>query len=119
MIANVPTADVIVTNPTHYAVAIRYKHGEKTANGEPTLPVVVAKGVDFLALKIRELGGIHKIEIVEDPPLARTLYKIVDVDKEIPYELYRAVGTLISFVYHLKAGRYVPYNKVEINEDDF
>jgi len=78
MIGNVPTADVIVTNPTHFAVALKYKVGEHNA------PIVVAKGRDFLALKIRELGAIHKIEIVEDPPLARTMFRLVEVDKEIP-----------------------------------
>lgn len=113
MVQNVPQADVVITNPTHFAVAISYKQGENSA------PTVVAKGVDHLALKIREIAGEHNVEIVEDPPLARTLYKIVEVDQEIPEVLFKAVAQVLAYVYQLKAGKYVSYNKADINEADF
>jgi flagellar biosynthetic protein FlhB len=99
MMANVPKATVIVTNPTHYAVALRYIAGETGA------PECVAKGVDTLALKIREIGGKHDIPIIEDPPLARALYAAVDVDETIPREHYEAVAKLIGFVMNKKARR--------------
>lgn len=92
MMANVPKATLIVTNPTHYAVALRYVAGETAA------PVCLAKGVDSIALKIREIAGQHDIPIVEDPPLARALYANVDLDDTIPREHYEAVAKLIGFV---------------------
>ena len=92
MMANVPRATLVVTNPTHYAVALRYVAGETAA------PECVAKGVDSLALKIREVAGEHGIAIVEDPPLARALYAAVDVEETIPREHYEAVAKVIGFV---------------------
>ncbi len=99
MMAAVPTASVIVTNPTHYAVALRYDHGAMRA------PVVVAKGVDLLALRIRELAGEHKVPIVESPPLARALYASAEVDRPIPIEHYAAVAEIISYVMGLARTR--------------
>ncbi len=96
MLKNVQTADVVITNPTHYAVAISYKQGSMQA------PKVVAKGVDFLALKIREIAGEHKVPIVEDPPLARTLYATCEVDTEIPEKLFKAVAQVLAYIYRLK-----------------
>ncbi len=92
MMAAVPEATVIVTNPTHYAVALKYESGVTAA------PKCVAKGVDALALRIRELAGEHEIPIVENPPLARALYAAVEVDAEIPVEHYKAVAQIIGFV---------------------
>ncbi|MFT3995780.1 MAG: flagellar biosynthesis protein FlhB [Asticcacaulis sp.] len=91
MMANVPKATVVITNPTHYAVALRY-------DDETPAPMCVAKGVDSLALKIREVAGEHDITIVEDPPLARALYAAVDVDELIPEAHYKAVANIITFV---------------------
>ena len=92
MMANVQNATIVVTNPTHYAVALRYEAGETTA------PVCVAKGMDAIALKIREEAGKHNVPIVEDPPLARALYAAIDLDDEIPQEHFAAVAKLISFI---------------------
>ena len=92
MMANVQKATVVVTNPTHYAVALRYEAGETTA------PVCVAKGMDAIALKIREEAGKHSVPIIEDPPLARALYAAIDIDEEIPQEHFAAVAKLISFI---------------------
>ncbi|MFT4091213.1 MAG: flagellar biosynthesis protein FlhB [Asticcacaulis sp.] len=92
MIANVPKATVIITNPTHYAVALRYD-----AQDAPT-PLCVAKGVDTMALKIREIAGEHDVPIVEDPPLARALYAAIDVDEFIPEAHFQAVAKIIGFV---------------------
>lgn len=98
MMAAVPTADVVVTNPTHFAVALKYETGEMRA------PVVVAKGQDFIAAKIREIAKEHDVPLVSNPPLARALYAAVEVDEEIPSQHYRAVAEVISFVYKLKKG---------------
>lgn len=92
MMQNVPKATVVVTNPTHYAVALRYVTGETAA------PLCVAKGIDVLALKIREIAGEHNIPVIEDPPLARALYATVDIDQTIPREHYEAVAKVIGFV---------------------
>ncbi|HRP01305.1 MAG TPA: flagellar biosynthesis protein FlhB [Candidatus Kapabacteria bacterium] len=100
MLKNVQTADVIVTNPTHFAVALSYKSGVNSA------PIVVAKGVDFLAQKIKMIGYEHDIPIVENPPLARELYKIVEVDQEIPENLFKAVAEVLAYVYSLKRNKY-------------
>ncbi|MCL2039135.1 MAG: flagellar biosynthesis protein FlhB [Bacteroidetes bacterium] len=113
MIQAVPTASVIITNPTHFAVAIKYNQGEDNA------PVVVAKGVDFLAQKIKEIGANNNVRIVEDPPLARVLYKLVDVDSTVPEILFKAVAQVLAFVYQVKAGNNVEYNPSNINENDF
>jgi flagellar biosynthesis protein FlhB len=96
MLANVQSADVVITNPTHFAVALSYKQGEMTA------PKVVAKGVDFLALKIREIAEKNGIPIVEEPPLARALYKAVEIDQEIPEDLFKAVAQVLAYIYALK-----------------
>jgi flagellar biosynthetic protein FlhB len=96
MMSEVPKADVVITNPTHYAVAIRY---DKTKDEAPR---VIAKGVDNLALKIKEIAREHDIMIVENPPLARELYKLVEVDELIPKKLYKAVAEVLAFVYKAK-----------------
>jgi flagellar biosynthetic protein FlhB len=95
MIANVPKAAVIITNPTHYAVALQYERGMEA-------PVCVAKGVDALALKIREVAGQHSIPIVENPPLARALHATVEVDQVIPLEHYKAVAEVIGYIMRLR-----------------
>jgi len=94
----VPKADVVVTNPTSYAVAIRYD--QQTMNA----PKVTAKGLDFLARRIRELAIEHGVPIVERPPLARALYRTVEVGQEIPAQFYKAVAEILAYVYEL-AGR--------------
>ncbi|WP_457598815.1 flagellar biosynthesis protein FlhB [Hydrogenimonas sp.] len=96
MLAEVPTADVVITNPTHYAVALRYKEGESKA------PKVVAKGADLIALKIREIARESGVQIVENPPLARELYKHVEIDREVPEQFYHAVAEVLAFVYKSK-----------------
>jgi flagellar biosynthetic protein FlhB len=92
MMQNVPKASVVITNPTHYAVALQYDHGAMAA------PVVVAKGVDAVALKIREIAGEHGIPLVENRPLARALYASAELDHPIPVEHYAAVAEVISYV---------------------
>jgi flagellar biosynthetic protein FlhB len=99
MMANVPRATLVITNPTHFAVALRYAHGESEA------PVVVAKGQDLVALKIREVAEEHNIPIFEDPPLARSMFAQVTVDGIIPPPFYKAVAELIHRVYALRAKR--------------
>lgn len=96
MMAKVPEADVVVTNPTHYAIALKYDRATMRA------PIVVAKGIDSLALKIREVAAEHKVPLVENRPLAQVLYKTVDLDAEIPPEHYRAVAQVIAYVMKLK-----------------
>ncbi len=93
MMSEIPTADVVITNPTHYAVALRYDKSREAA------PRVVAKGVDHLALKIKEIARKHMIQIVENPPLARELYKACDLEEQIPQTLYKAVAEVLAFVY--------------------
>lgn len=99
MIANVQNASVIITNPTHYAVALRYEQGETAA------PVCLAKGVDAVAQRIREAAEEHDIPIVENPPLARALYASADLDQPIPAEHYAAVAKVIGFVMRLARRR--------------
>jgi len=96
MMAAVPKASVVITNPTHYAVALQYEMGEAGA------PKVVAKGIDFLAQRIREIAEEADVPIVENPPLARALYASVEIDREIPREHYKAVAEIISYVFRLK-----------------
>ena len=96
MLHDVPKADVVITNPTHYAIAVKYDADVSDA------PMVVAKGQDFLALRIKDIAKESKVEIVENKPLARTLYDTVDVGKAIPPELYQAVAEILAFVYSLK-----------------
>jgi flagellar biosynthesis protein FlhB len=97
MMASVPKASVIITNPTHYAVALSYERGMPA-------PVCVAKGTDAIALKIREIAGKHDIPIVENVPLARALHATVEIDDEIPVEHYHAVAEIIGYVMGLKRG---------------
>ncbi|MBS0168882.1 MAG: flagellar biosynthesis protein FlhB [Nitrospira sp.] len=96
MMAAVPKADVIITNPTHLAVALKY---DAKAMGAP---VVIAKGAGFVAEKIREIGRQHGIMIVENKLVARTLYKLVEVGREVPEDLYRAVAEILAFVYRVR-----------------
>ena len=96
MMADVPKADVIITNPTHYAVALRYSEKEGGA------PRVLAKGADMVAAKIRELGTEHKIPILEAPPLARALYRHTEIGHQIPEALYAAVAEVLAYVYQLR-----------------
>lgn len=98
MMAAVPEASVIITNPTHYAIALKYDHGAMNA------PVVVAKGVDAIALKIREVAGEHKIPMVENRPLARALYASSEIDHPIPAEHFAAVAEIIGYVMRLARG---------------
>jgi flagellar biosynthetic protein FlhB len=94
MMAAVPKATVVITNPTHFAVALQYERGMRA-------PLCVAKGIDSLALKIREVAEAHGVAIVENPPLARTLHAAVDIDQEIPAEHYKAVAEVIGYVMRL------------------
>ena len=96
MMQQLPQADVVITNPTHYAVAIKYDAEESDA------PVVVAKGADYLAQKIKEIARDNDVEIVENKPLARMLYANVEVGELVPPELYKAVAEVLAYVYHLK-----------------
>jgi flagellar biosynthesis protein FlhB len=97
MMAAVPKASVVITNPTHYSVALAYERGMSA-------PVCVAKGVDNIALKIRQIAGEHDVPIVENVPLARALYATVEIDQEIPVEHYHAVAEIIGYVMGLKRG---------------
>lgn len=96
MMSRVQEADVVVTNPTHIAVALRYKQSEDRA------PVVVAKGQDYLAQRIKKIAAEHKISIVENRPVARALYESCEVDSEIPPELYQAIADILIYVYRLQ-----------------
>lgn len=96
MMQNVPLADVVIRNPTHYAVAIKYDPDKDRA------PIVVAKGADYLALKIIEIAEKNNVYITENRPLARGLYDAVEVDREIPKEFYQAVAEVLAFIYSLK-----------------
>lgn len=98
MMKEIPKATAVIVNPTHYAVAIRY-----IANS-PGAPKVIAKGKNYLALRIRQKAIEHQIPIVENPPLAQALYKSVDVGQEIPSNLYRAVAEILAYIYRLMGG---------------
>ncbi len=98
MMQEIPKADVVITNPTHFAVAIRYEAEKASA------PYVIAKGQDYIALRIKQLAAENKVQIVENKPLARTLYSTVDIGQPIPPELYQAVAEILAFVYNLKNG---------------
>ena len=106
MFAAVPVADVIITNPTHYAVALQYDAAIMDA------PKVVAKGVDHMAKRIRDVAEENDILIIENPPVARALYAAVEIDSEVPYEHYKAVAEIIGYVMKLRGGRaaqrYIP-----------
>ena len=94
MMQAVPTATVVITNPTHFAVALRYERGMEA-------PICVAKGMDAIALKIREVAGQHDVPIVENPPLARLLHATVEIDQQVPAEHYKAVAEVIGYVMRL------------------
>ena len=96
MMQAVPEADVVITNPTHFAVALKYEQDSGKA------PVVVAKGEDYLAQKIKEVARDNSVEIVENKPLARMIYYNVDIGAEIPQELYQAVAEVLAFVWKIK-----------------
>ncbi len=95
MMAAVPQATVVVTNPTHYAVALKYEDGMGA-------PLCLAKGTDAVALRIREIAKENEIPVVENPPLARALYATVDIDQEVPEEHYKAVAEVIGFVFRMR-----------------
>ncbi|MEX2127276.1 MAG: flagellar biosynthesis protein FlhB [Xanthobacteraceae bacterium] len=97
MMSEVPKATVVITNPTHYAIALKYEKGMNA-------PLCVAKGMDALALRIRELAEEHRVPVVENPPLARALHKSVELDQEVPPEHYKAVAEVIGFVMRLRRG---------------
>ena len=99
MMQDVPTADVVVTNPTHLAVALRYDVEEMHA------PTVVAKGADLVALKIKEIALAHRVPVVEDRPLAQALYRSVEIGGTIPEKLFQAVAQLLAYIYRLRQGQ--------------
>jgi flagellar biosynthetic protein FlhB len=99
MKAAIPTADVIVNNPTHISVALRYRQGVDAA------PIVVAKGADLMAMQIRKLATEHGVPMVENVPLARALYKHVKVGKPVPAQFFRAVAEVLAYVFRLRAKR--------------
>jgi len=109
MMASVPQASVIITNPTHYAIALRYEQGETPA------PMCLAKGVDAVAQRIREVAEAHNIPIVENPPLARALYATADIDQPIPREHYEAVAKVIGFVMKMARRRGRPRRTPRVN----
>ena len=96
MMNDVPSADVVITNPTHYAVAMKYDNQVDNA------PKVVAKGIDFMALKIKDIARQNDIPIIENPALARSLYSQLEIDQEIPGEFYKAMAEIFSYVFELK-----------------
>jgi flagellar biosynthetic protein FlhB len=96
MMQQVPEADVVITNPTHFAVALKYEESSGKA------PVVIAKGQDYMALRIRKIAEEHRIQVVENKPLARSLYQSVEVGEEIPFEMYKAVAEILAYVYRMK-----------------
>jgi flagellar biosynthetic protein FlhB len=99
MMKDVPTATAVVVNPTHFAVALRYQTETMSA------PLVVAKGKNYLAQRIRQKAIEHQVPIVENPPLAQALYHSVDVGQEIPPHLYRAVAEILAYIFKLMNGR--------------
>ena len=99
MLDSVPEADVVITNPEHYSVALRYKSDEVNA------PVLLAKGVDFMALRIREVANAHDIPLVPAPPLARAIYHSTEAGEEVPEDLYVAVAQVLAYVYQLEKYR--------------
>lgn len=99
MMSDVPDADVVITNPTHYAVAMKYDNQISNA------PKIVAKGIDFIAIKIKDLARENDIPIIENPALARALYDQIEIDQIIPEEFYKAIAEIFSYVYELKKGK--------------
>ena len=100
MMKAVPTATVIITNPTHLSIALRYERGVDSA------PVVVAKGADIVAMKIREIAKEHDVPIIENKPLARMIYAKVEINEEIPVEMYQMATDVILAVYKMKNKKY-------------
>jgi flagellar biosynthetic protein FlhB len=96
MMSEVPEADVVITNPTHYAIAMKYDKQIHNA------PLVVAKGIDFIAIKIKDVARENKIPIIENPSLARALYDQIEIDSQVPEEFYKAIAEIFSYVYELK-----------------
>ncbi|MED4550041.1 EscU/YscU/HrcU family type III secretion system export apparatus switch protein, partial [Bacillus licheniformis] len=96
MMQEVPKADVIITNPTHYAVALKYDENKMDA------PFIIAKGVDLMALKIRQIAKEHDVMTVENRPLARALYDQVEIDQAVPEEFFKAVAEILAYVYKTK-----------------
>jgi flagellar biosynthetic protein FlhB len=99
MMSDVPKANVVITNPTHFAVALKYEAGKMS------VPKVVAKGADLIALKIKEIAMAHGVPIVEDKPLAQTLFKTVDIGDDIPEKLFKAVAQVLAYIYRLNQAR--------------
>lgn len=118
MMEELPTADVVITNPTHFAVALKYEEGSMGA------PRVIAKGQDLIAARIREVAAEHKVPLFSAPPLARVLYRTTEIGDEIPAALYTAVAQVLAYVFQLNAAR-VPGQRLpdppvpDIDEDDF
>lgn len=119
MMADVPDADVIVTNPTHYSIALKYdKIGDRP-------PYVVAKGADFMALKIREVGREHNVPVMQSPPLCRAIFHSTDIGENVPEELFAAIAQILAYIYQLeqfrkgKSGRPKPLPKDLPIPDDF
>lgn len=98
-LAEVPTASVVITNPTHFAIALRYNREQDAA------PIVVAKGADFIAKKIREIAGKNNIPLIENPPLARALFKVVEPNQMVPIEFFGAVAEILAYVYQKDANQ--------------
>ena len=96
MMQEVPEADVVITNPTHYAIALKYEDEEMAA------PIVVAKGVDFVAQKIKMIAKEHDVMLVENRPLARAMYDEVEIDEEVPEKFFKAVAEVLAYVYRMK-----------------
>ena len=109
MMSKVPKATVVIANPTHFAVALQYDEGMRA-------PVCVAKGVDVLALRIRKLAEEHDVPVIEDRPLARSLYKLVEVDGQIPLDLYKPVAEIIGYVMRLRQRRAAPRRERRVSE---
>ncbi len=99
MMSSVPDADVVITNPTHYAVAMKYDSEKDSA------PKVVAKGIDFIAQKIKDLAREHDVPIIENPALARALYEQVEIDEDLPQDFYKTLAEIFSYIYELKSNR--------------
>ena len=95
MLKDVSEADVVITNPTHYAVALKYKKDQANA------PIIAAKGIDFLAIKIKDIARENKIPIIENPAMARALYDQLEVEQEIPKDFYEAVAEIFTYIYEL------------------
>jgi len=110
MMESVPKATVIVTNPTHYAVALDWREGQMRA------PRVVAKGAGLIAQRIKEIGAAHGVPLLEAPPLARALHAHAEIDAEIPHTLYAAVAQVLAWVYQLRRSREEGTSKPDLPE---